>query len=233
MHRYLRTLVFGSAIALVALSAFVPASSKANPVDWSNSQLYQGLTGLTNPLFAVAFNPQPEPPAATALGFLQIGQSAIQRTISGVNNPQGFQILFSAGGGGGSGPAVGVDSFGGVVPGVSFSQLTLEVDLGIDTILARLDFTTSSGGAVDINAVAFNPQPEPPAFGALNSDSFGLDFSFTSLSDAIVTITFTERDGQTPIQLSEIVLAVPEPALIGVMLLGIAMAFAGQRRRLG
>lgn len=218
---------------VVAFGASLSLASPANamPVDWSKSQLYQGLTGLTNPLLAVAFNPQPEPPAATALGFLQIGQSAIQKTISGVNNPQGFRILFAAGGGGGTGPVVGVDSFGGVVPGVSFSQMTLEIDLGIDTILARLDFTTSSGGAVDVNAVAFNPQPEPPAFGALNSDSFGLDFNFTSLSDAIVTITFTERDGQTPIQLNEIVVAAPEPDTIGIVVMGLAAVGLGRMRR--
>ena len=61
------------------------------------------------------------------------------------------------------------------------------------------------------SAVAFNPQPEPPATGFGIFGTYGLDFAVTMLSDVTLTLRIFDADG---FQLN--LVAVPEPASLAI-----------------
>jgi hypothetical protein len=74
------------------------------------------------------------------------------------------------------------------------------------------DITTSSSGVPNETTwVGFNPQPEPP--GLVGAGIIGFDFSFTSLSDAILSMQVRDSTGNNFV-------FTPEPATIALLGLG-------------
>lgn len=207
------TLAVSTVVSSQASAAILPATPS---VDWSSAAPLQINSRLENPLVLFGFNPQPEPPPLGYIGpLLSITNGAARMTWTGASNPQDFVVFF------------GVSSTGGPIivrpatPVSDFSSLFFGIDTGLQTLNLVLDFSTSSGGiGSGISAVAFNPQPEPPAsvFGAY--ETFGLLFNFTSLSDAHVTMRVQDANDQ-----DLAISGVPLPA--GGALLAVAVAGLG------
>jgi hypothetical protein len=193
-------------------------------VDWANSYLLAGSGGLENPLLRVAFNPQPEPPAAGVLSYGvppnpafppdpiitnsgDFAEGSMFRLLFGISNELGLLIPEA-----------------GIVAGPRGSLLDFNVfnDSGAVEFVVQLELTSSSGGT-SLDWVAFNPQPEPPALG-IGAASFGADFSFDSFSDVSLAIRVMDSQG-TPITLTQ----VPVPAPI--LLLSLGLALLGWSRR--
>tara|TARA_R110002049_G_scaffold134756_12_gene294324 strand:+ start:1490 stop:2182 length:693 start_codon:yes stop_codon:yes gene_type:complete len=216
----------------VAVALLVFAASNATwaltieemKVDWGNSYILAGSGGLENPLLRVAFNPQPEPPAAGVLSYgrpMEEGyppdpiitntgdftEGALFRVLFGISGESGLMI-----------PGEGVA--GG--PNGSLLDFNVFNDSGAVAFAVQLELTTSSGGN-SINWVAFNPQPEPPALGD-GAASFGADLSFDSFSDVSMAVRVFDSQG-APITLTQ----VPLPAPIVLLGLGL-MQLAWSRR---
>lgn len=207
----------------LAASAWAAAASASVAV-WSTAERIAVAPFGDNPLVIFGFNPQPEPPA----DFLRDSQStptSLTQTIVGVEDGQQFQLLF--------GVVVPGGDAGLIDPeiGSAFGAVSLDFDIGFDTLTAQLTFESASGGQ-GIGAVSFNPQPEPPAYLG-DVDVLGLDFGFTSYSDVSVTLSVFNSDGAA-LALRELgpVGEVPLPAG-GLLLTGALGALALVRRRIG
>ena len=220
-------MAFGVAVVVTAMWSAMPA--QAGPaVDWARAFALSSGGGLENPALLVGFNPQPEPPAWLTNLDLSDPTRAVM-TIPGQTNPQTFDFFIAAqkvqnalpGGAPTYGldlPSLPADRYG------SYSFI-LKGGVGGD-VTVMLGFATSSGGLVDPGSdVAFNPQPEPPEPYA-DAALMGLQFEFTALSDAIVTLQLFDAAG-TALTLAQ----VPAPAPLALFGLGVAGLSLWQRRR--
>jgi hypothetical protein len=195
-------------------------------VDWGSATRISIGGGDDDPLVIFGFNPQPEPPAMSPFAGVSetVGATEATRTAVGVEAPQRF-VLFLAGRGPGGGVFAAPSA-----PADDFSELVVGFDTGFDTLEIVLDFSTSSGGIGDgIDALFFNPQPEPPALFGEVGDVFGLEFAFTSLSDASVSLSVRDSSGAT---LGLAPAPVPVPATLPLIAGALAAlgAVAGRRR---
>jgi hypothetical protein len=210
--------------------AFAPVQAAPLTVDWADAFRLQSGAGLVDPIVLIGFNPQPDPPVRITTLDLR-DPTAPSLIIAGQTNPQPF-ILFLA---------IGVgELYGGP------DTLTMDFDLpaltgdDLSSYLFRargdgsvhdvsLTFATTTLGILDgTSIVGFNPQPDPPVdFAAF--DVLGLQFSFTSLSDARVTLRMTDAAG-TPLSFAAAAAPVPEPATLTLVGLG-ATALGWTRRR--
>lgn len=218
------TIHFTAGVLAASLST---CSAFASPVDWSDGFLLQTAGGLVNPAVLVGFNPQPEPPAYAGETQFSIVGGAAQLVVTDVSNPvgglQNFQFLFGVASN--AGPlqsfTVPPDPINDFRVGFSIDAGGVPVDLS-----AIVDVQSSSGGGIAPgSAVAFNPQPEPPAFGLGGFETYGLDFGVTSLSDVTLTLRIVDAAGE---QLD--LRAIPEPATLGMSLLAL-MAFGAASHR--
>jgi hypothetical protein len=213
----------GAAALLCALAA--PAQA-APVVDWADAFRLEPSGGLTDPVVLIGFNPQPDPPVRITTLDLR-DPTAPRLVITGQSNPQTFVLFLAIGVGELNGDPTSMDFDLPPLPGADLSSYGFRAtgDGSVHDVL--LTFSTSSAGIIDgTSIVGFNPQPDPPGnFGAF--DVMGLEFSFTTLSDAIVTLQITDQAG-APLSLTAA--AVPEPATLSLVGLG-AAAMAWSRRR--
>ena len=218
LSRKLRCTAFLAATILGCTA--IAHSASASPVDWGKTFLLQTTGGTVNPGVLVGFNPQPEPPAFGTL--FSINDGVAELTITGVSNPvggppQGFQFLFGAAAPGGKTgvvyPPDPINDFR-IAFGIDFAS-------GQSAFTAIVDVQSSSGGGIAPGSdVMFNPQPEPPATGFGNFDTYGLDFAMASLSDVTLTLRILDAAGN---QLD--LVAVPEPA--SAVMFGLALSGFG------
>jgi hypothetical protein len=222
--RFKRWAIF-SAAGLLAIS-LLPRDASASPADWSSSFLMQTTGGVVNPAMLVAFNPQPEPPLWTGETLSSIVGGELRQKVTEVSNPavglQNFQFLF------------GVASNAGPLRSITFPpdpindfRIAFSVDAGGAPVdfTAIVDVQSSSGGMMSPgSAVAFNPQPEPPAFGFGGFETYGLDFGVTSLSDVTLTVRIEDANGN---RLN--LVAIPEPGSLSLCV--VAAAGLGMLRR--
>ncbi|GGE28219.1 hypothetical protein GCM10011360_15510 [Primorskyibacter flagellatus] len=168
-----------------------------------------------NPLMIFGFNPQPEPPPADApIEEVAFTYAKIDWTFDRVDPGQTFVLYFG-------GPGLVPPRLD---PAVEYETMRFEMLAGIELLYFDLTFDTSSGGVgTGFDAVAFNPQPEPPA----DWDFFAWEFAFTSYSSVGVSMAVSAASG------AEVGFgpapAVPLPA--GLPLLAAGLAGAGVLRR--
>lgn len=217
---------------LLATLLAAPAQAGIEPtpfIDWSMAQQLHGSGPLgDDPRVIVGFNPQPEPPRVFD-SFLDLSTPSQPTLVRRGDFAPGtaFDLVLAIGGSG-DGLTL-LPKFDGGIPTGGVATLGFDVigPGGHDLFDVFVDFGSSSGGVLDgFSAVAFNPQPEPPAarFGA-DSD-FGVSFTFTSFSDTWVRLRVFDLQGNA-LQFS----AVPAPATLA--LAGLALAGLGLRRRHG
>ncbi len=223
------TLFHTPLITLTALVLLTPAAV-AKPVSWDSSFLFSG-GGLENPLLRVAFNPQPEPPAAGVLSFQDPPVTGYPPdpviTHNEVATDTPFQLLVGLGtadtplsltSAAFSTPSTLVLTFGSLggiaTPAGGAALFDVEIDL-----------TTESGGN-PIDIVAFNPQPEPPAVGA-GAAAYGAEFLFSSYSAVSAAFRLHDATG-TPLTLTR----VAEPTLPALLGLGLLALLSLRQRQL-
>jgi hypothetical protein len=207
-----------AALAVTASLAFATTSATAGV----EPTPFRVTAGFENPVVLFGFNPQPEPPPAGFTGItLATTPDSASLTAGNLSNPQMFELIF------GISTANGATVVAPPEPAADYGQLTLAIDTGLQTLFAVFDFTTTSGGIVSsIDDVSFNPQPEPPPASFAPYDMFGQMFSFTSLSDATVTLTIQDANGGR-LGLT----ALPEPASVLLVAFGLAGLGFGTCRR--
>ncbi|WP_193141095.1 MULTISPECIES: VPLPA-CTERM sorting domain-containing protein [unclassified Meridianimarinicoccus] len=216
MTHLVRTCLVAS--ILVVFTATAGVASRAH---WGTATVVQVAHGIVNPLVIYGFNPQPEPPilfpASTTLTPF-----SVDKTIRGVSGAQFFQVLL-----GGSLGGKPLDPVAGS-PGARFPQADFLVDTGTETLTLRLMLQSSSGG-IGANPLFFNPQPEPPP-GAGLFGTLGMDFQFTSLSDATVSLQVLDSTGRA-LGLTRVAAPVPLPAPLALLGAGIGALMVLRRRR--
>jgi hypothetical protein len=208
-----------------AIAAPVPAASLT--VDWADAfRLQSSGAGLVDPIVLIGFNPQPDPPVR--ITTLDLGDAtAPTLTIAGQTNPQLFTLFLALYGG----PDARTMDFDlPVLTGADLSSYLFRARGDGSVHDVSLTFGTTTLGILDgTSIVGFNPQPDPPGdFGAF--DVLGLQFSFTSLSDASVTLRMTDETG-APLSFAAAAAPVPEPATLTLVGLGAAALGLARRRR--
>lgn len=208
--------------ALFALGA-VPAG--ALPVNWDEAFLLQGSNGSVNPVVLVGFNPQPDPPGQSTRLDLR-DPTAPRLIIPGQSNPQTFLFYMAMTCDGSVKCALDLPD----PPRNDFDHYEFFASSPAGDLVVSLDFATSSLGIIDgTSVVGFNPQPDPP--GDFGEGVMGQQFAFTSLSDAMVTLSIRDAAG---VRLNFAAVSVPEPStllLVGVGLLGLSVGRAATSRR--
>lgn len=187
-----RGLAVSVAGLIIAVSALSASPVSATPVDYGTAFRLQVDAGIENPLIFFGFNPQPEPPPLSYTGTsLSLPGDDAALTAGGLSNPQSFQVFFAISSANGATVVPPAD------PAADFAEITVPVDTGLQTLMVTLRFSSESGGiGSSLGAVSFNPQPEPPPSVLGDYSGYGLDFSFTSLSDATVVLNVTDDSGQ-------------------------------------
>ena len=209
----------------ITASAFFAVPAQAS-VMWNHAFMFETSNGLTNPGVLVGFNPQPEPPAGVITQLDNSDPSEPMLTVPGQSTGTFFDLFIAMGL-----PAVQLQLVPDAIPSDTVDTLHLQaMAMGQAGVMMNLfdvyfDFQSTSGGVMDgATAVAFNPQPEPPGFGA-DSD-FGVNFTFTSFSDVSVGLRVVDTQGN---QLN--LKRVPEPATLTTFALGLAgLGFVRRRR---
>jgi hypothetical protein len=215
------------AFAALGLAAAAQAGIEPQPfIDWSKAHGLRGSGPLgDDPRVIFGFNPQPEPPRLFTQE-LGLGEPAMPSiTNRGDFGPGSvFEVLMAIGNGG----ALTLQQMNrGGYPPDPIRTIGFDVfdAAGRDLFDVFLDFDSSSGGALDgATAVAFNPQPEPPAGFGADSD-FGVAFTFTSFSDVTVRLRMFDPQGNAIVFQS-----VGEPAalaLVGIGLIGLRVGRRG------
>lgn len=221
-YRSLRHLV-AMAVAVLSLSPGGAVAAVSGPaIDWSSVAVFSQEFPTTTPLILFGFNPQPEPPAATAIW--RTTETTASRSIEGVSGEQLFTLLI------------------GLEKGGALDLTTLPTETSVGLLLpavqsvreaarsvVEIDFFTSSGGT-PLNIMSVDPQPEPPAqLGAF--DIWALQFEFSSLSTARVTFSVDDGDGNA-VRLTQVpVPQVPLPPAIALGLGGVGALGALRLRR--
>lgn len=214
------------AVVLAASGVSAPAAVTGAATDWSQVSLFAQGFATTNPLILFGFNPQPEPPAATALW--RSSETTASRSIDGVSGDQVFTILIGLEKGGildlTAVPGPEETPIGLLLPAV---QRAREAARSV----VEIDFFTSSGGT-PLNIVSFNPQPEPPPR-LRGFDVWGLEFQFSSLSTARVTFSVDDGDGNRVTLTPVTPAAIPLPPAFLLGMGGLAALGAVRMRRRG
>lgn len=218
-----RLLTVAIAVLFLSPGAGVAAVS-VPPVDWSQVAVFSQDFPTTTPSILFGFDPQPEPPASSAIW--RTTETTASRSIDGVSGAQLFTIL------------IGLEKGGALdlaaVPTETAVGLLLPAVQSVREAarsVVKIDFFTSSGGT-PLNILSFNPQPEPPPrLGGF--EVWALQFEFSSLSTARVTFSVDDGDG-TAVPLTRVALTpVPVPPAIVLGLGGIGALGALRLRRQG
>lgn len=221
----------------------------AASTDWSGAFAFEPASGGPDPRVLIGFSPQPPPDGEVA--SLDLSNPALPRIswVLGVE-PQPFLQLDVA-------TYSGLDIDPSTAPNAGFA---FQLHQGGDVYRLHFEVTSPSGDTLDpASLVGFNPQPEPPGFGAFDwssppapvePQSFGLTFELqapmaTSAAPAPavaegVTLAFEILDPRgDPIPLSlvspsaPIIPALPPAAaliLAGALLLAVAVFTSRWRR---
>ena len=246
----------GRVAAMLALSAF-PAAAAADIVapifDWSRAQIVTyGDIGVSLYVSVQPSTPQDgiDPTQIEVLDDLIVRQSIgvdsglfqgeVEEEL--LQTRPVFTLLLGA---------VGPEEPPGWGPGPDpvpdeFEELEFDLDIGGQTLTALLGFRTfpddpdipdpdnpddspAGGLATQLNALFFNPQPEPPALSGLG-DSFGFQFSYTAFSTATVDLTLLDAD-DNPIRPTSIEALTPIPLPPAALLLAGGVGVLGLMRR--
>lgn len=225
------------AAAVILAFVLAPGALAVTDVDeipWDGAHELVTSSGIVNPEVLVGFNPQPDPPRSGDLSLLD--PTTVQLMLPNQSTGQMFKFFFAVNMAGTElvveDPEIPLSDFGSLVIKVkSNTEVSEGVFLLVDVFDVLLDFTTSSAGLVDLaSLVGFNPQPDPP--GEYDgAGSFAMQFTYTSLSDAFVTMRIRDVTGGF-LELRPRDNA-PEPGVLGLLgigLLGIGGAALRRRR---
>ena len=211
-------------LSLIVLAMLTIQPVHATEVSWTNTFVFAGSGGITDPLVQVGFNPQPEPPAAGLLSFNDPPVTGFPPdpviTHSGSFNATPFRVIFGITNG--VFLNISATAFSASPVGNSF-MFDVMNDFGGVVFQVEFEMTTSSGG-LPIGWASFNPQPEPPAIGA-EAALFGADFTFDSFSDVSLAIRIRDAAG-TPIALAR----VSEPTTFALLVLVLAGICTSRRK---
>jgi len=245
MKPWKATALSGAACVAAAVSVAPDAGHAdvvAPPSDWSTALVVEVLLdaapgglavqsgGPDNPLVIFGFNPQPEPPALSRLnerGLID-PELGIELDSDSFDPSSRFELLVGIVTPGGAATLVAPAD----LPDGAFSDLSYAVDTGARTLSLDFEFETSSGGQA-LDAVSFNPQPEPPAF--LDPDAVsGLGLGFTAFSTARVTLSVRDENGDA-VDLGRVTTVaalapVPLPLTAPLLAAGLGLLVALRRR---
>jgi hypothetical protein len=212
------------ALAASLLLTFAAPSIEALPVDWGEAFQLEASNGIVDPAVLVGFNPQPDPPGTSARLDLR-DPTAPLLVIAGQANPQLFHFYLAMSCDGSVKCALTLPA----LPTTDFDQYAFTASSAAGELTVLLEFATSSLGIIDgTSVVGFNPQPDPP--GDFGAGVMGLEFAYTSLSDAMVTLRIFDETG-TPLGFA--IAAVPEPAALSLFCLGLVGLSARATTRRG
>ncbi len=194
-------------------------SAKAALVNWGDSFLLQGesVQNELNPLVLVGFNPQPEPPA-----ILSNRQPSFD--FNDLSPMQVFDLGIAISTQGNNVPLAIVDAELPNEDFLNFSFMVNELENNSNLFSINLEFIPSADILIDLDTLAFNPQPEPPAQLFSLGAVFGMGFQFTSFTPMLSVAMQVFDANSNPIAFTEIELnRVSAPANSFVVVMALSM----------
>ena len=217
--------------AFAATTAFPAVQTDPRDFQLRFETARPGTGAIDNPGVLVGFNPQPDPPAFPLA--VDVSNSLLPAVQTPSGGAHAFRFVFGL-----ANPSIpGVAWSFNLVPQRDFGSFGFDAQLGSSFVVHVVAHPTSSDGArFDPGSlVGFNPQPDPPAFGAI-----GFDFSFTSPAVATFSQLGVIGDvvpfARIDFQMTDIngnlfsFTPVPLPATLPLLLFGSGGLF-GMRRR--